>query len=156
MIVEVNARARRLLRSRPDIDPHGQQWTARRRGRASHCQAFVSEPEVIIMQEPAEGLEADDAQRLHEVIQRFKERNGSIIYITKKWEEVLKIADRISVLNDGTVLGPIPSAEVIRDPVVLLNMLGNYKYGKNTGESATTAEKSMRCSKQLVSHFIRT
>ncbi|NLU41503.1 MAG: GAF domain-containing protein [Firmicutes bacterium] len=134
---EVNARARRLLRDLGlDIDPAAAvaDLPAKKRKSVAIAKAFVSEPEVIIMQEPAEGLEAGDAQRLHEVIQRFKERNGSIIYITKKWEEVLKIADRISVLNDGTVLGPIPSAEVIRDPVVLLNMLGNYKYGKNTGE----------------------
>jgi len=100
---EVNARARRLLRDLGlDIDPAAAvaDLPAKKRKSVAIAKAFVSEPEVIIMQEPAEGLEAGDAQRLHEVIQRFKERNGSIIYITKKWEEVLKIADRISVLSE--------------------------------------------------------
>ena len=89
---------------------------------------FMGSPEVIIMQEPMEGLSASYAAKLSKVLKQFKEDGGSIIYVTKQWEEAIKIADRISILSKGKIRDEIPADIAKRDPRRLLREIEDYQF----------------------------
>jgi ribose transport system ATP-binding protein len=59
---------------------------------------------VIIMDEPASSLTADEVARLHEVIARLKSAGTTIIYVTHFLDHALSHADRVTVMRDGAVV----------------------------------------------------
>jgi ribose transport system ATP-binding protein len=60
---------------------------------------------VLILDEPTSSLAADDVERLFAIIRRLRDRGLSVIYISHVLEEVLRIADRYTVLRDGATVG---------------------------------------------------
>ena len=65
---------------------------------------------VIVMDEPTAVLTAHEIDHLFKMIQDFKQRGISIIYISHRLEEVKRIGDRATVLRDGAVVGTVPVA----------------------------------------------
>jgi len=61
--------------------------------------------DVLIMDEPTAVLTPQEADRLFETLQSLTDQNKSVIFITHKLDEVFAIADRITVLRDGCVVG---------------------------------------------------
>ena len=66
--------------------------------------ALASDARLIIMDEPTSSLTAEDTQALFRIIQRLKERNVAVIYISHFLEEVQRICDRFTVLRDGATV----------------------------------------------------
>lgn len=69
------------------------------------ARALVTEPRVLIMDEPTSSLTQVDTQNLFKAIQRLKQRGVSIIYISHFLEECQQIADSYTVLRDGESVG---------------------------------------------------
>jgi len=74
---------------------------------------------VLILDEPTAALTASDAERLFSQVRQLKQSGVGIIYISHHLEEVLELADRISVLRDGQMVvtryrGEISIDEMIR------------------------------------------
>lgn len=90
--------------------------------------AFSSNPELIIMYNPTEGLSSKSVQKLYQIIDKYKMDGKSIIYITKLWEEALKASDRISIMLDGKIKKTIMTEDAIKNPQQLLNILGRHNY----------------------------
>lgn len=67
--------------------------------------SIASRADLIIMDEPTSSLTATDTEALFETIRRLKDAGISIIYISHFLEEVMEIADRYTVLRDGTSVG---------------------------------------------------
>jgi len=65
------------------------------------AKALSLNAEVLVMDEPTAVLEEKEANRLFELIRRFKERGVSIVYISHRLHELKAICDRITVLRDG-------------------------------------------------------
>jgi ribose transport system ATP-binding protein len=66
--------------------------------------AFVKQPRVLIMDEPTSMFNVRDAGKVLDMVQRIAKTGISIIYISHSLNEVVKIADRITVLRDGDVV----------------------------------------------------
>lgn len=94
----------------------------------SIIKVFFNKPKFIIMNEATNDLSADSTAKFNRIINNYKAQGNSVLYITKSWEEALKVADRISVINDGELKGPLDSNQVKINPRQLLNFLGDYKY----------------------------
>ncbi len=62
---------------------------------------------VLIMDEPTARLAHDETESLFKIIRVLKEKGVSIIYISHHMEEILQVADRVSVLRDGKVVGTV-------------------------------------------------
>jgi ribose transport system ATP-binding protein len=82
------------------------------------AKALSMNASLIIMDEPNSSLSETETERLFEVIERLKERNVAIIYVSHKIEEVLRIADRISVLRDGLQRGTQRKLEGSVDSII--------------------------------------
>ena len=91
------------------------------------ARVLLNNPEVVVMYEPTESLSSKGVAKFHKILDMYKDRGGSIIYVTNKWEEALKIADKISVLKANSVTKFLTAKEVKKDPKKLLNMLNNYQ-----------------------------
>jgi len=73
---------------------------------------------LLIMDEPNSSLAETESERLFEVIEQLKERGVAIIYVSHKIDEVLRIADRISVLRDGLYRGTLLKSEASVDKII--------------------------------------
>ncbi|MHC4737575.1 MAG: sugar ABC transporter ATP-binding protein [Planctomycetota bacterium] len=60
---------------------------------------------VLVLDEPTSSLTRQDADRLFEIIQQLKHQGKAIVYISHFIEEINRIADRVTVLRDGKVVG---------------------------------------------------
>jgi ribose transport system ATP-binding protein len=73
---------------------------------------------VIIMDEPASSLTADEVARLHEVIARLKSNGTTIIYVTHFLDHALSQADRVTVMRDGAVVRTAKIADETKQSLV--------------------------------------
>jgi rhamnose transport system ATP-binding protein len=68
------------------------------------AKAVGSAARVLIMDEPTASLSEPEVDRLFEVVARLKAEQVGIIYISHRLEEILSIADRVTVLRDGSTV----------------------------------------------------
>ncbi len=78
---------------------------------------------VIVMDEPTSSLSETEARRLFDIVRGLRSRGLSIIYISHRLEEVIHLADDISVLRDGKVVCSGPAAEM-NIPLIVRHMVG--------------------------------
>ena len=89
---------------------------------------FYSNPECIVMHNPTKDLSSESVQKLYQVIDKYKTDGKSIIYVTKQWEEALKVADRISVISEGEIKKIFTADDAKKNPQELLKILGKFNY----------------------------
>ncbi len=63
--------------------------------------AITVSAKVVVMDEPTSAITEREVKTLFEQIQKLKQEDVAIIYISHKMDEIFKIADRITVLRDG-------------------------------------------------------
>ncbi|MFN2234311.1 MAG: sugar ABC transporter ATP-binding protein [Anaerolineales bacterium] len=76
------------------------------------CRAFTSDVRLLIMDEPTASLTRKEVNALLQVVQEMRAKNIATIFVSHKLDEVLQIADRVTVLRDGKKVGTYPSAEL--------------------------------------------
>lgn len=69
------------------------------------ARALSYDPKVFIMDEPSAALSREEIQHSFTLINRLREQGVAMIYITHKLEEVFEIADRLTIIRDGTIVG---------------------------------------------------
>jgi len=65
------------------------------------CKALIKNAKILIMDEPTSALSDSEIELLFDILRNLKEEGMTCIYISHKIDELLKIADSISVLRDG-------------------------------------------------------
>ncbi|QYM77743.1 sugar ABC transporter ATP-binding protein [Horticoccus luteus] len=75
---------------------------------------------VLILDEPTAALSREDADRLLDLVEKLRADGSGILYISHRLEEVLRIADRFTVLRDGAWIGCHPRADVDRARLIQL------------------------------------
>jgi inositol transport system ATP-binding protein len=73
---------------------------------------------IIIMDEPTSALADSEVDRLFKMISLLKSKNVSIVYITHKLDELNRIADRVTVLRDGSLIGTKNIKEVDNQSII--------------------------------------
>src|SRR5882672_876171 len=80
--------------------------------------ALALNARLIIMDEPTSSLTLGESKQLFEIIRSLRGEGIGIIYISHRMEEVLQLADRITVLRDGKRVGDLSRAEASHDKIV--------------------------------------
>jgi ribose transport system ATP-binding protein len=75
---------------------------------------------VLVLDEPTSSLSAEDARQLFGLIRRLKQQGLGIVYISHFLEEVKQVADRVTVLRDGCVVGEEAGALSIDEIIALM------------------------------------
>jgi ribose transport system ATP-binding protein len=96
------------------------------------AKALSVESKVLVMDEPSATLTDHELASLFEQIRRLKSEGVSIIYISHRLEEVFEIADRVTVLRDGEVVGTAPVAELDTQEIIRM-MVGRELERQDSG-----------------------
>ena len=93
------------------VDPHARidRITVGQQQRVEILKALYREADILVLDEPTAVLTPQEARELFEVIRGLTERGKSIIFISHKLNEVLEIADRITVLRRGKLIETLPA-----------------------------------------------
>jgi ABC-type sugar transport system ATPase subunit len=84
------------------------------------AKAVSVKPRILIMDEPSAVLAQDDLTKLFTLIRRLREQNVLIFYISHRLDELYAIADRVTVLKDGALVGTVDPRETQRDELIRL------------------------------------
>ncbi|MFT5527672.1 MAG: ribose transport system ATP-binding protein, partial [Pirellulaceae bacterium] len=84
------------------------------------AKALAMDARIIVMDEPSAALTGKEVAKLMEIVRDLKSQGIGIIYISHRLEEIFEIADRITVLRDGTHVGERNTKEVSRDQLIEL------------------------------------
>jgi ribose transport system ATP-binding protein len=80
--------------------------------------ALSFHPKVILLDEPTSALAQNEVQNLFTAIRALREQGVAIIYITHKLQELPQIADTVSVLRDGRLVGTVQMKEVSHKDII--------------------------------------
>ncbi len=94
-------------RYRLNVDPYAmvEDLTVGMRQRVEIVKTLYRKANILILDEPTAVLTPQEIEGLFEVMNLLREQGKSIIFITHKLKEVLRVTDRIVVLRDGQVVG---------------------------------------------------
>jgi ABC-2 type transport system ATP-binding protein len=80
------------------------------------AQALLNDPELLVLDEPTEGLDLGGRQLLRDVVREFKAAGRTVLLVTHVLSEVEQLCDSLAVLVAGKVAHAGPVAELLRDP----------------------------------------
>jgi ribose transport system ATP-binding protein len=67
------------------------------------AKALALEPRILILDEPTAALGADKVQHVFEAVREAAARDAAVVYISHRLAEVRQIADRVTIMRDGSV-----------------------------------------------------
>jgi ABC-type sugar transport system ATPase subunit len=107
------------------------------------AKAVAAEARVVIMDEPTAILAHDETEALFRVIGQLRAEGVAIVYISHRLEDIFRIADRVTVLRDGTLVDSRLVASIDRAEIVRL-MIGRELAGQYPAPSAARGEALLR------------
>ena len=87
------------------------------------ARAFQRQSRLLVLDEPSAVLGRDNMETLFEAIRRLRDQGIAIVYISHRLEEIFQIADRVTVLKDGALVGTHPVHELDQNRLVSM-MIG--------------------------------
>jgi ABC-type sugar transport system ATPase subunit len=124
----MNEESRAILRERMnlDIDP-----TARveflsggERQSIAIARALVTDPDIIVMDEPTSALSPDSAKRVQELIKTLQDEGISVVVISHNMDEVFAVCDRVTVLDNGNHVGTVRTDLVNKNQIIEMMVSG--------------------------------
>jgi rhamnose transport system ATP-binding protein len=82
------------------------------------ARALGAEARILIMDEPTASLTDQEVDRLFRVVRDLKSHGVGIIYISHRLEELPQVADRVTALRDGSLVGTRPMGQVDRGELI--------------------------------------
>ena len=72
--------------------------------RVAICGVLVTKPKYLMLDEPASGLDPEGRRAVLKLLQKFRDAGITVIFVSHNMNDVAEIADRIIVVNEGTVI----------------------------------------------------
>ena len=91
------------------------------------ARCLVSNPRVLILDEPTTALTLVEAESLLKRMVEFRNRGTSIIFISHKLEEIIRVSYKMIVMRDGSKVGEVYAEEVQRPELINL-MVGDKQF----------------------------
>ncbi|MGK9233626.1 sugar ABC transporter ATP-binding protein [Inquilinus limosus] len=120
----MNVRAAEAVRSLgAEIDPAAivAQLSIAQRQLVQIARALLVPHSVVIFDEPTASLTSHETEALLKVIQDIRAKGVGVLYVSHRLPEVKAIADRVTVLRDGRLVGTRPAAEL--EPLDMARMM---------------------------------
>jgi len=80
------------------------------------AQALINDPDLLILDEPTEGLDLFGRQLMRQVVREFKAAGKTVLLVSHVLTEVEELCDRVAVLVAGSLAHAGPLAELLADP----------------------------------------
>ena len=82
------------------------------------CRALVSNPDVLVMDEPTSALSTDAADRVINLIRSLRDRGLSIVIISHNLDEIFEVTDRVTILSNGSHVSTVDTDIAGREEIV--------------------------------------
>ncbi|AOH42370.1 lipase [Anaerolineaceae bacterium oral taxon 439] len=82
--------------------------------------ALVGELKLLILDEPTASLTRKEVNALFAAIRRLQARGVTTMFVSHKMNEIFEIAERVTVIRDGEIIGAYPPSELDDDKLVYL------------------------------------
>ena len=127
--VDRRALRRQARQALAELDPRGEiradapvgELSVAQRQTVEIAKALSLDARLLVMDEPTAALSATESEALFEQVRRLRERGLGVLYISHRLREVFALADRITVLKDGRLVGTVTPDEVT--PPELVRMM---------------------------------
>jgi len=106
------------------------------------AKALSLDARILIMDEPTSALADSEVQRLFKVVASLTEQGIGVIYISHRLEELDEVADTVSVMRDGNLIGERTIGQVTREELIHM-MVGRpvSEYNARPGERSTLTDE---------------
>ena len=84
------------------------------------AKAITSNAKIVLMDEPTSSISQNDADKLMDIIRGLKAQGVAVIYISHRLHEIGGIADRITVLRDGVLVGTVNNSDVNENDLITM------------------------------------
>jgi branched-chain amino acid transport system ATP-binding protein len=124
---EIEARARELLDFVGLAGAAGMEASALAYGQQrllEIARSLAAQPRLLLLDEPAAGLSADETKRLSAAIRDIAQRGTTVLLIEHDMKLVMNTADHIAVLDFGRKIAEGPPATIRENPAVIAAYLG--------------------------------
>ena len=88
------------------------------------ARALCLEPEVMLLDEPSEGLQPSMITLIHETILRLRESGIAIILVEQRVDSALRVADHVAFMANGRVETVVPRSDLAPDSMLFRDYLG--------------------------------
>ncbi|SHI06458.1 ribose transport system ATP-binding protein [Clostridium collagenovorans DSM 3089] len=82
------------------------------------AKALMTEPEVLILDEPTRGVDVGAKKEIYDLINEYKSKGKAVIMISSEMPEILGLSDRIIVLNQGRVTGEFDRKSATQEAIL--------------------------------------
>ncbi|MEV6424289.1 branched-chain amino acid ABC transporter ATP-binding protein/permease [Streptomyces sp. NPDC051662] len=103
------------------------------------AQALMLRPELLLLDEPAAGINPALVDRLSGIVRALNEAGTTVVIVEHNMPFVLSLCDHIHVLAQGAVIASGPPGQIERDPAVLDAYLGDHAVRPHGDEAITGA-----------------
>lgn len=79
------------------------------------AKSLARDANFVLMDEPTTALSPDEIDVLYDVLQKLKDEGISVLFVSHRLNEVIKVSDRICALKDGAYAGDIQKSEATED-----------------------------------------
>jgi len=91
-----------------------------RRQMVEIAKALSMDARLIVMDEPTSSLTEDEVDTLLDLVRRLRERGVGVVYVSHRMREIFAVADAITVMRDGALVGVHQVADVTPNDVVTM------------------------------------
>ncbi|WP_145482215.1 sugar ABC transporter ATP-binding protein [Yersinia aldovae] len=95
-----------------DPDKKVEQLSIADRQLVAICRAIAADARLVIMDEPTASLTSQEVKGLLNVVRDLKSQGICVVFVSHRLDEVMEVADRISVMRDGKLIGTWPASEL--------------------------------------------
>lgn len=101
---EIKQRASEVLKKinfNIDVDKYVYQLSVAEKQMVAICRALVTEPKLLIMDEPTTALTKKEVDRLFKLILALKEEGVAVLFVSHKLDEIYRICDSVTIMRNG-------------------------------------------------------